>query len=153
LPDALGNLGHLLAARGDLAQAAFYFARSVRLKPNEADVRTNYAVTLAGLQRWEEAQRQIDGALAADPKSPDAHNFKGTLLDRAGNRAGALTEFLEAIRLRPGFDVAHLNAARMLAAKGDTAAAEQHLRQAAASADPSIRSKAAAALQQLGGRR
>lgn len=99
--------------------------------------------------QWEEAGRQIDAAIVADPKSPEAHNFRGTLLDRSGSRAEALNEFLEAIRLRPNFGTAHLNAARMLAAKGDTAAAELHLRQAAASPDPNIRQKAAAALQQL----
>ena len=47
-PDALGNLGHLLAARGNLAEAAFYFARAVQLKPGDAEIRTNYAVTLGG---------------------------------------------------------------------------------------------------------
>ena len=31
-PDALGNLAHLLAARGALDEAAFYFARAVELK-------------------------------------------------------------------------------------------------------------------------
>ncbi|HLK67294.1 MAG TPA: tetratricopeptide repeat protein [Bryobacteraceae bacterium] len=153
MPDALGNLGHLLAAKGDLAGAAFYFARSVHLKPGDADVLTNYAVTLAGLNRWDEAQRQIDTAVKSDPKSPDAHNFRGTLLERAGNRAGALQEFLEAARLRPDFGSAHLNAARLLAAKGDISTAESHLRQAASSADPNIRNKAAAALQQLNIRR
>ena len=150
LPEALGNLGHWLAAQGDLAQAAFYFARCVHLKPNDADVLTNYAVTLAGLNQWEEAQRQIDGAVRADPKSAEAHNFRGSLLERAGNRVEALSEFLEALRLRPDFGMAHLNAARMLAAKGDAAGAERHLRQAANDDDPSARSKAAAALRQMG---
>ena len=150
LPDAQGNLGHLLAARGELAEAASYFARAVHLKPNDADMRTNYAVTLAGLNQWEEAQRQIDRAVVADPKSPEAHNFKGSLLERAGNPGQALSEFLEAIRLRPDFGIAHLNAARLLAAKGDSAAAERHLRQSANSSDPNIRNKAAAALRQMG---
>ena len=150
LPDAQGNLGHLLAARGELAEAAFYFARAVHLKPNDADMLTNYAVTLAGLKQWEEAQRQIDRAVVADPKSPEAHNFKGSLLERAGNRAEALSEFLAALRLRPDYGVAHLNAARMLAAQGDAAAAERHLRQAANGSDPNIRNKAAAALRQMG---
>jgi Flp pilus assembly protein TadD len=109
-----------------------------------------YAVTLAGLNQWDEARRQIDRAVAADPKSPEAHNFRGSLLDRAGNGAEALNEFLEALRLRRDFGIAHLNAARMLAAKGDSAGAERHLRQAANSSNPNIRSKAAAALQQLG---
>src|SRR5207253_9243206 len=84
--DAQGNLGHLLAARGDPGQAAFYFARSVQLKPNDAEVRTNYAVALAGLSRFEEAEVQIGAADKADPKSPEAHIFRGRLLEHKGNR-------------------------------------------------------------------
>ena len=151
-PEALGNLGHLLAARRDPQQAAFYFARSVQLKPNDAEVRTNYAVTLASLNRWDEARQQIEAAVRADPKSADAHNFKGTLLEQAGSHADALREFLEAIRLRPDFGIARIHAARILAARGDRAAAEQQLRQAATSADDNVRRQAAQALRQLGTR-
>jgi Flp pilus assembly protein TadD len=149
-PDALGNLGHLLAVRRDPAQAAFYFARSVQLKPNDSEVRTNYAVTLATLKRLDEARQQIDAAVQADPKSPDAHNVKGSILEQTGNRAEALPEFLEAIRLRPDFGIAHIHAALLLAAGGDRAAAEQHLRLAAAGPDPNLRRQAADALRQLG---
>jgi HEAT repeat protein len=48
--------------------------------------------------------------------------------------------------------MAHLHAARILAARGDRAAAIQHLRQAAASADDNVRGQAADALRQLGSR-
>jgi Flp pilus assembly protein TadD len=133
LPEALGNLGHLLAARGDNAHAVFYFARSVQLKPGDADVQTNYSVALAGLGRFAEARKQIEAALYADPNSADAHNFRGTLLERQGKLVEGLSEFLEAIRLRPGFSRAHWNAARILDAEGEHAAAEEHRRQAAAS--------------------
>jgi len=53
-----------------------------------------------------------------------------------------LREFLEAARLRPDFGLAHLNAAGLLAQKGDAAAAESHLRQAARDTDPNIRQRA-----------
>jgi predicted CXXCH cytochrome family protein len=147
-PDALGNLGHLLAARGNLAEAAFYLARAVALKPGDAEIRTNYAVTLGGLQRFDEAQRQIDAAVKADPKSSEAHNFRGVLLERR-DRAAALKEFLEAVQLQPDFARAHLNAARILAATGNRADAIQHLRQAATSDDPNVRRQATEALRQL----
>jgi len=54
------------------------------------------------------------------------------------------------LRLNPGFALAHLDAARVLAGKGERAAAIEHLRQAANSDDPNIRRQAAAGLQQLG---
>lgn len=50
------------------------------------------------------------------------------------------------------FGIARVHAALLLAAKGDRAAAEQHLRQAAASSDPNVRRQAADALRQLGPR-
>jgi predicted CXXCH cytochrome family protein len=149
LADALGNLGHLLTARGELPEAAFYFARSVQLKPDDAEVRTNYAVTLARLNQFAEAQRQIDAAVKLDPKSPEAHNFRGTMCEHSGDHDEALKEFLAAIKLRPDFSLAHLNAALVLIAKHDPKSAEPHLRQAAASDDPGIRQRAAAALQQI----
>ena len=150
LPEALGNYGHLLAAQGDFAQAVFYFARSVNRKPGDADIQTNYAVALASLNRFADAQKQIEAALKADPKSPEAHSFQGILLDRQGLRKEALSQFLEAISLQPDLGVAHLNAARILAAQGDSAAAVQHLQRAAASGDPSIERQATALLRQLG---
>ena len=148
--DALGNYGHWLAAQRDNVRAAYYFARAVQLKPDDADMRTNYAVTLAGLGRLPEAEQQIDAALRVDPKSADACNFKGTLLDHRGLRKEALASFLEAIRLRPDFPLAHLNAGKVLASQGETAAAQEHLRAAAAGGDPGIAAQASAFLRQLG---
>ncbi len=140
--ESLGNLAHLLSAAGDLPQAEYYFARAIRMKPDDAEVRVNYAVTLAGLNRPEEALQQAEAAVKADPKSPDAHNFLGTLLARGNQPDAALREFLAATSLRPDFGLAHLNAAAILASKGDTAAARTHLEQAARDADEKIRQRA-----------
>jgi len=87
----------------------------------------------------------------ADPKSPEAHNFRGSLLQRGGNLAEAVQEFREAVKLRPDFSLAHLNAGLTLAAMGNRPAAEIHLRQAAAGPDPNIQRQATAALRQLSG--
>jgi predicted CXXCH cytochrome family protein len=151
-PDALGNLGHLLAARGQLPEAAFYFARAVEVKPMDAEIHLNYAVTLAGMQQMDAARTQADAAVKADPKSAEAHNFRGLLMDRAGDHVDGLKEFREATRLRPDFGRAHLNAARALAVTGDRAGAIAELREAAKDADPTVQRQAAEALQQLGGK-
>jgi predicted CXXCH cytochrome family protein len=148
-PDALGNLGHLLAARRDFAGAIPAFARSIRLKPGDVEVRTNYTVALAALNRLDEAQRQIDAAVKLDPQSPGPRNLKGRLLERQGRPADALREYLEVLRLHPDFALAHLDAARILAAQGDRTTAAQHLREAAKSPDPNIRRQATVALEQL----
>ncbi len=105
---AQGNLGHVLAARGALPEAAWYFERSVRRSPNDADARVNFAATLMGLCRPGDALREIEAAL----------------------------------KLRPDFGLAHLNAAAILAAQGDSAGARAHLLQAAKDPDPEIRRRA-----------
>jgi predicted CXXCH cytochrome family protein len=141
-PDALGNVAHLLAGTNRQAEAIWYFDRAIRVKPDDAEVRVNYAVILAGFGRFAEARQQADAAVKADAKSADAHNFLGTLLMHENQTEPALREFLEAVRLRPGFGLAHLNAAALLQAKGDNAGARQHLLLAARDEDPRIRQKA-----------
>ena len=109
----------LISPRAATAARCYYFERSVYLKPDDAEIRINYAVTLAGLDRLPDARRQIDAALKADPKSREANNFLGTLLENTGPRDEALNEFLRAAQLRPDFGLAHWNVTRVLSAKGD----------------------------------
>jgi Flp pilus assembly protein TadD len=94
-----------------LGQAAWYFERAIRRNsnnPGDADTLVNYAVTLMGLNRMDEALRELEAAL----------------------------------KLRPQFGLAHLNAAAILAARGDAAGARTHLLQAARDSDPDIRRRA-----------
>ncbi|MDQ6677507.1 MAG: tetratricopeptide repeat protein [Acidobacteriota bacterium] len=147
-PEALSGLGQLLA-RSNLPLAAFRFARSVQLRPGDLETRINYAATLAALNRFDESEQQVAAALQVDRNSPDAHNLKGRLLERKGLTDQALSEFLQVTGLSPGFGPGHLSAANILAAKGDFAAAEKHLREAARGSDPNIRAMAGAALRQL----
>jgi Flp pilus assembly protein TadD len=147
--DAQANLGRLFAAQGDFRQAAFYLEKAVRRKPGDAEMRTNYAVALGAMNRFDEAREQIDAAVKADPKAAGAHNLRGSLLERTGAMDESLAEFLEAARLKPDFGMAHFNAARLLAARGDIAGARSQLQKAGADPDPRVRQRAAAMLQQL----
>ena len=144
-PQVPGRLAHLLAARGDLPHAANYFERSVYLKPDDAEIRINYAVTLAGLDRLPDARRQIDAALKADPKSREANNFLGTLLENTGPRDEALNEFLRAAQLRPDFGLAHWNVTRVLWQRAMRPRRDYNSR-GHGSADPGIRARALRAL-------
>ena len=112
-------------------------------------MRTNYAVVLARLNLFVEARQQIDAALDLDPKSAEAHNFRGSLLERAGETKQALAEFLDAIGIRPEYPLAHLNTGRMLAQTGNSAAARLHLQQAALSRDLTVRQQAAGLLEKI----
>jgi protein O-GlcNAc transferase len=57
--DAHANLANLLAARDVFEQAAWHYARAVRLVPNSGLYRFNYGVALAHLNRYDEAQAQF----------------------------------------------------------------------------------------------
>ena len=66
--DADANLANLLSAHDDFEQAAWHYARAVRLVPNSGLYRFNYGVTLARLNRYVEAQEQFrKAAKDADP--------------------------------------------------------------------------------------
>ena len=113
LNDAQSNLGHVLAERREFGEAAWYFERAVRRNPKDADTLVNYAVTLMGLNRNDDALRELEAAL----------------------------------KIRPDFGLAHLNAADILKAKGDAIGARAHLLKAASDPDPEIRRRAAEKLR------
>ena len=115
--------------------------------------RVAFILTSAGLVIAACSNQTNDGAPEmVSETSADAHNFRGTLLERSGDRAGALADFLEAVRLRPDFGLAHLNAARILAGNGDIAGARAHLAEVVKGPDSGMRTRAEAMLRELGGR-
>jgi tetratricopeptide (TPR) repeat protein len=65
--DLYAPVGSMLARRGRLGEALPYFAEAVRRQPDSAAAHYNLAVTLRSLGREEEAQRELDAALALDP--------------------------------------------------------------------------------------
>lgn len=78
------------------------FDTASRLDPNDPAPKaySGWIVFLAGL--IDEALPRLDAAIAADPSYPDAHFFRGMALLRGrDDRAGALTELREYLRLLP----------------------------------------------------
>jgi Flp pilus assembly protein TadD len=98
LPAAQSNLGHVLAERGDLAQAAWYFQRAVRRSPKDADLHVNYAATLRGLNRPDEALRELEAALKLKPAFGLAHLNIAEILMAKGDAAGARAHLLQAAK-------------------------------------------------------
>ena len=77
-----------------------------------ARARTAIAAEFIRDHRLDDAQRQLDQALAADPKSAAAHDMMGVLLQQEGspiNLKKAETYFKKAIALDPEFSRAHNN--------------------------------------------
>jgi tetratricopeptide (TPR) repeat protein len=59
----------------------------------------------------EDALYDCDAAIALDPKSAEAHNLRGLILDLLGSKGEAIQSYREAVRLDPTFEDARQNLA------------------------------------------
>lgn len=111
-------LGNMLAAAGDLGQAAEALKHAEGLAPDEASVAQTLGETYGREEKFGEALAAFRSAVAADPEFADAHNNVGTTLLRMGDAAGAEKELREAVRLRPESAAMQVNLAAFLARRG-----------------------------------
>jgi tetratricopeptide (TPR) repeat protein len=103
------------AARGALAAGSLAVLLLAAL--------TRFQVTL-----WRDDETLFSHAIRATGENWKASYSLGLALDVAGDRAGAMRHFREAIRLSPGFPRAHFNYALTLDEAGRAAAAIDELR-------------------------
>ena len=136
------DLGTALFRSGDLAAAEKSVREAVRLRPELAAIQVNLAELLVRRNSFPEARRRYELALRLNPQLAGAHNSLGALLLRMGDTEGAVREYRLAIAAAPDYYEAHLKLAQLLLARGDTASAAPHLRKAAESPDPRIRTAA-----------
>jgi Flp pilus assembly protein TadD len=85
----------------DLQQAADLFATSVKLAPENAGVRTEYALVLISLGRIEEAADQLSEAIRLRPEDPNNYFNLGLVYERAGRLEEADAMYLRAAVLDP----------------------------------------------------
>jgi tetratricopeptide (TPR) repeat protein len=99
------NLGNLYLATGRArdAVAPLRIAAAARDQPW---VTTNYANALAQAGDLGEAERVLRSALANAPDSAELHATLAAVLFRGGDRAAAIEQYREALRIKPGLTVA-----------------------------------------------
>jgi len=124
------NLGNLLQARGDAAEAAAQYRATLRTRPDYLDAANNLGVALRTLHRDAEAMESFRHALAIDPDYPRAHNNLGSMLADRGERAEAERHLRRALEVDPDYAQAHFNLGDLLRAEGRTTEAIQHYRRA-----------------------
>jgi tetratricopeptide (TPR) repeat protein len=122
---------------------------SLRLKPDNAEARVDYARVLADSNLPADAEKQAQLAVEADPGSAPGHEIWGALLSEKGDLPGAKRELLEAVRLQPGFARAQVELAIALLRQGDRDGAIPHLTAASQGPDPEARVVAAQILRDL----
>ncbi|HND59962.1 MAG TPA: tetratricopeptide repeat protein [Opitutaceae bacterium] len=98
---AHASLGAVYARRGIWKEALPQLAEAVRLRPDYADARSDYATALMQSGRSEEAVRELTAARQLKPKDADIQYNLGVALAQAGRTAESTSEFREAARKSP----------------------------------------------------
>ena len=115
MADGWQNLAVLTADMGKLAAAAAMARKAVDLRPGSADARCNLGNILWRMQRFEDAEPELERALEIDPGHFEARQNLGLLAYTMGDPVRAVEQ------LRVSFSVAP--AERRLAIAGDLGAA------------------------------
>jgi len=111
--------------------------RSLQLDPTLAEPRVALAMAHWHAYRWNEAENEFRGAIAADSASPVAHTQYGRFLLSLAKVPDAIREFQTARRLDPLAGTASMWLAHALAYTGDRTAASEE-RKRARELDPNL---------------
>ena len=100
--------GDGLLGRGQWAEAALYYGRALAIDPAYAEACVNLGYALKELGEHEQAQRQLQHAIAIDAGAAvavDAFYILGTICREQGRQPEAIVNWSQAIRLKPDFQV------------------------------------------------
>lgn len=92
---------HRAFADGQYRKAYEGYAELLREDPGNLDARRGLARTLLEMERYDEALKQFNQAIEADPDFGATYANRGILHDRAGRYEKALADYRRAIELDP----------------------------------------------------
>ena len=119
--EAIQELGSCLLAVGAIDEAEVTLRKALTLGPPGDDVgavRNELARIAMQRRSYDEAQRQLEAALAVDPLGPEIHANLGLLATMDGEPATAVTSLRKALALSPGNTTILIYLARALTATG-----------------------------------
>jgi putative PEP-CTERM system TPR-repeat lipoprotein len=119
-------LGTAAAGLRDRAEAETLLSEAIRLDPKAVPPKIELA-RLLNATKPAEADKLIDEAIAANPRSAEAHQVKGEMLRGRGDQEGAVRLFDEALKIDPKNILAHLSRADVYIALGKYKAADEDL--------------------------
>ncbi len=130
IADALNNLGNIARAEARFDEALAAFDRAIVLRSDHVAARNGRALALQALGRNDDAERELEDALALDPSFATTHSNLGNLYFRRDEIPRARDAYLAAIRLDPEHADAHNNLGSAYFRLGDRRRAEQEYREA-----------------------
>lgn len=115
-----GNSKGISLYNGGLFEEALKeFSAAAALKPGDARIYNNRALTWLMLDNSVEAGKNLEKALSISPAYPEALNNYGALLEKKGEHKKAEKYFREAIKAEPLYIDARFNLAASLEKRGD----------------------------------
>ncbi|MFN0196564.1 MAG: tetratricopeptide repeat protein [Planctomycetaceae bacterium] len=120
------NYGMALKSRGDLVGAVEHYGEAIRLQPHSGLAWYNLGVLYHEIQNIPEAIKCLEQAVKFKPLDIDFRIRLGGARGHAGDLAGAIREFEEALHLNPASTQAHFNLGVIHEALGRTQDATSH---------------------------
>src|SRR5438105_2022098 len=119
-------LGTAAAGLRDPAKAGTLLGEAIKLDPSAVSPKIQLAQLLTGTKPAE-ADKLIDEAIAANPRSAEARQVKGEMLRSRGDQEGAMRLFDEALKIDPKNVAAHLSRANVNIALGKYQAVDEDI--------------------------
>ncbi len=116
-------LGNVYRAEGKFPQAVEALEKAVAAAPGNADFVYDLAVLQLALDRIDDANRLLDGALTRFPRAGKIHAARGIGLFMTGRNDEALRAYETAVRLQPKAADFHAGLGDVLTATGEPARA------------------------------
>ena len=133
-PEQAARSAPLLVLRGDALlytgkndEAKQAYDQALALNPNSGNALLGLARYAAATQNAEAAERYVSDAVAKDPKNPDVHMARGTLLRTQGKSDEALAAFDQVLALDPHHRTAHIEKAYVEITRGKYRAAKAEI--------------------------
>ncbi len=103
LAQAHNNLGVLYLQKGQLADGITQLREALRLNPGNVETEYNLALGLIQQQQWNEASEILQRVAPAWPNNADAQYRYGLALAHQGKSREAMSQYAQALLLRPDF--------------------------------------------------
>jgi Tfp pilus assembly protein PilF len=135
-PDAHFALAHAYMHLGQFSAAYAELARTVEEQPANYKARIELGNLLLAGGKIDDAQKQADAVMAAQPNNPDLYAMLSAIAVRRGNRDQALTEINRALELEPNRASFHEDLALLQSADPTKASSEEEEMKKAVALDP-----------------
>jgi tetratricopeptide (TPR) repeat protein len=130
--ESLLLLGRLRYVQGRCPEAEAAYRKHLAIQSNSLNGLIQLGLSLLCQQQWTNAAAVLEQAIALKPDFGQAHNNLAVARSRAGDAAGAVRAYRDALRCNPGDFNAHMGLAEGLANAGQLEEAKEHVERAAA---------------------